>query len=68
MKLSLAMMIAVGFTGCMAPAPDEAFCGPVFADLIAQQRAALEAHPETPQAVGEAGTDVVLGHEAGCAK
>ena len=33
---------------------------------VSDLRLGLEAHPETPQAVGEAGTDVVLGFEAGC--
>ena len=68
MKLLLATMAAVGLTACMAPVPDGAFCGPVFSDLVAKQRAALEAHSETPEAVGVSATNVVLGHEAGCAK
>lgn len=33
---------------------------------VVQLRASLEAHPETPDAVGEAGADVVIGFESGC--
>ena len=59
------LLAALGLTGCVATVSEPGLCaglrGPV-ADL----RGALLAHPETPEAVGEAGADVVLGFEAGC--
>ena len=60
------MSIAIGLTGCTAPVTETGLCrgldGPV-ADL----RGALVANvTDTPETVGEAGTRVVLGFEAGC--
>lgn len=62
------MLAAVlGTTGCeTASRSDSAFCDYPFKGYVADLRASLEAHPETPNAVGEAGTDVVIGHEGGC--
>lgn len=59
------MMALAGLTGCAAS--DAAFCGATYTRVIADLRAGLLAHPETPDAVGEPATDAVLGHEAGCA-
>lgn len=68
MKLFSALMIVLGATGCLAPANDAAFCRPFYAGKVADLRGALIANPQTPDAVGEAATDVVIGHEAGCRK
>jgi hypothetical protein len=58
-------MLAVGgMTACTKPA-DEGLCRGL-REPVAQLRAALEAHPETSDAVGEAGADTVIGFEAGC--
>lgn len=66
MKALALMLIAAGITGCTRPATDAAFCRDLFAGKISELRGALMAHPETPASVGEAATDVVIGHEAGC--
>jgi hypothetical protein len=61
----LLIVIALGLTGCVRPAPDSAVCAGLDRP-VADLRRALVAHPATPEPVGEAGTDVVLGFEAGC--
>lgn len=66
MRLML-IVIALGTTACKMTVPDSAVCAGL-GRPVADLRRGLEAHPETPQAVGEAGTDVVLGFEAGCAR
>lgn len=58
------MLILLALTGCTAVS-DSAICAGL-ARPVAELRAALEANPQTPDPVGEAGTDVVLGMEAGC--
>lgn len=66
-KVSAVVLICLGLSACSAPTSDAAFCtSPEFKGAVGDLREGLEAHPETPQAVGEAGTDVVLGYEAGC--
>lgn len=65
MRLAL-LMAACGLTACAPRVSDSALCAGLNRPVI-ELRTGLEAHPETPQAVGEAGTDVVLGFEAGCA-
>lgn len=58
------LVAALGLTGCTTP-NDAGMCaaiGPNVADL----RAALLANPQTPDDVGEAVADVVIGIEAGC--
>lgn len=61
----LLIVTVFGLTACVRPAPDSAVCAGLNRP-VSELRRGLEAHPETPQAVGEAGTDVVLGFEAGC--
>lgn len=63
---SIIALALTGLAGC-AGVSDAAFCGPDYTRAVQKLRAGLEQHPETPDAVGEPGTDVVLGHEAGCA-
>ena len=63
---SIIALALIGLSGCVATS-DAAFCGPDYTRAVQGLRAGLEQHPETPDAVGEPGTDVVLGHEAGCA-
>ena len=66
MRLTIAALAVVaGTTGCSAPAVDSGLCR-ALARPVQELRAALEGHPKTPEAVGEAGADVVIGIEAGC--
>lgn len=62
---SLILLSVLGLTACTVAANDTAICD-AQRKPIAALRAALMAHPETPRAVGEAGTVVVLRQEAGC--
>ena len=65
-RTTLALALLIGATGCATQSPnDTGICIGQRSD-IARLRAALEAHPETPDAVGEAATDTVIGHEAAC--
>lgn len=64
---SIIALAVIGLSGCAATS-DAAFCGPDFTQAVQGLRAGLEQYPDTPDAVGEPGTDVVLGHEAGCRK
>ena len=66
MRLIIALTL-IGLSGC-AGVSDAAFCGEKYTRSIQGLRAGLEQHPETPDAGGEPGADVVLGHEAGCRK
>lgn len=59
------LMAALGTSGCVATVSQPGICAGLKRP-VADLRAGLERHPDTPQAVGEAGTDVVLGFEAGC--
>lgn len=59
------LMAALGLTGCVKPASEPGLCAGLRRP-VADLRTGLERHPETPEDVGEAGTDVVLGFEAGC--
>lgn len=72
MQRSLLLLVALlGTTACVIPGLDErpptdaGVCIALAGDVAALRRG-LEAHPETPDAVGEAGADVVIGFEAGC--
>jgi hypothetical protein len=66
--LILTVACLAGTTAC-APqtrlGATDAVCAPL-APYVAALRRELLAHPETPNAVGEAGTDVVIGFEAAC--
>lgn len=59
------LLTALGLSACAAPVSAPAICAGL-ARPVADLRQALEHHPETPDPVGEAGVDVVLGFEAGC--
>ncbi|WP_161487236.1 MULTISPECIES: hypothetical protein [unclassified Sulfitobacter] len=65
MRYAIAMLILLGATGCVRGS-DAAFCGPDFTGAVDRLAEALP-HPDTPDSVGQAGTAVVLGHDAGCA-
>jgi hypothetical protein len=66
MQLTIAILPLLGVTSCLGVS-DAAFCGPDFTGAI--ERLAIELpDPMTPEGVGRAGTAVVLGHDAGCAK
>ena len=56
---------AIGLTGCAVPVSDSAICAGL-GNHVSDLRRGLEGHPETPDAVGEPATNVVLGFEAGC--
>lgn len=62
----LALLAALGMTACQ-PTPDiePGVCVGLRPHVSALERALL-AHPETPQPVGEAGTDTVIAFDAGC--
>lgn len=63
----LIILSVIGLTGCAERATTSGLCiglRPSVADL----RSALLDNPQTPEAVGEAGTDVVIGFNAGCAQ
>lgn len=62
---TLILLTVVGLTGCSTAVSDVALCSGLKRP-VAALRGALMAHPDTPQAVGEAGTRVVLLTEAGC--
>jgi hypothetical protein len=61
----LLLMAVLGLTGCAVPVSDSAICAGLDRP-VSELRGALIANPDTPELVGEAGTDVVLGFEAGC--
>ena len=62
----LIVLACIGLAGCSATATDEAMCGALKAP-VASLRAGLEANLQnTPDAVGEPATDVVVITEAGC--
>lgn len=65
MKLTLILALALGIAACSPTVSDVAICNGLKRP-VADLRAALTAHPEAPQPVGEAGTVVVLKTEAGC--
>lgn len=65
MKRYLLIPIVLGLTGCVEPVSEPAICAGLNAP-VTELRAALIANPQTPEPVGEAGTDVVLGYNAGC--
>ena len=58
--------MVLGVAGCKTDVSDAAFCGPDFTQAIQRLATALP-DAETPNAVGQAGTAVVLAHDAGCA-
>ncbi|GHE88373.1 hypothetical protein GCM10016455_05630 [Aliiroseovarius zhejiangensis] len=61
------MMIVtlIGVTGCATRASEPGLCAGLRPHVAALSDA-LAAHPNTPDPVGEAGTDVVIGFGAGC--
>jgi hypothetical protein len=64
MQLKIAMLPLLGVTSCLGVS-DAAFCGPDFTGAI--ERLAVELpNPDTPESVGQAGTAVIVGHDAGC--
>jgi hypothetical protein len=65
MRLMMLMIALIGASAC-TPVSDAAFCGPDFTWAIGRLADALP-DPMTPDAVGQAGTAVVLAHDAGCA-
>jgi hypothetical protein len=53
-----------GIAGCVTP-NETGLCLGLRPD-VARLRTALLANPQTPDAVGQAGTDVVIGFRGGC--
>lgn len=66
MRLKIVMLPLIGATSCAIGTSDAAFCGPDFTGAIERLATALP-DPATPDSVGQAGTAVVRGHDAGCA-
>lgn len=66
MRLSNLIPAALlGMTGCATtPVGNDGLAAGMRAPVAALERALLD-HPETPDAVGEAGTDVVVAYRAG---
>lgn len=63
----LALMAVLGLTACAEPVGHSGLCSGLRRPA-ADHRAALTRHAkDTPEAVGETGTDLVLAVEAGCA-
>lgn len=62
---SLAVTAVLGMTGCVAGTSEPGLCAGLRAPVDALERTLL-AHPQTPDPVGEAGADVVIGFNAGC--
>ena len=58
--------IALGLTGCSATVSTSGLCAGLSRPVGELRGALVSNAAETPEAVGEAGTDVVLGLEAGC--
>ena len=58
-------MALLGMTGCVSGPTSEGLCLGLRSEVATLERALL-AHPETPDPVGEAGADVVIGFDAGC--
>lgn len=67
MRFQMLVVVAtLGMTGCVETRTSgSGLCAGLTAPVDALE-AALLAHPETPDAVGEAGTDAVIGFNAGC--
>lgn len=61
----LLLAVGLGTSGCVNPASDAGLCLGLRGDMAALRRA-LTDHPETPDPVGEAGADVVIGFEGAC--
>ena len=63
----LGLAAVAGMTGCTATSlpASEGPCIGLWPHVRALERA-LVAHPEAPDAVGEAGVDVVIAYDAGC--
>ncbi|MFE3836075.1 hypothetical protein [Pseudogemmobacter sonorensis] len=64
-RIPLLLAALLGMTGCVRPANDAGLCIAAAPDVAALRRALLD-HPETPDPVGEAGADLVIGFEAVC--
>lgn len=69
MRRAMLLLAALtGMSGCVwatEPASDAGICLGL-RPSVAQLRAGLTAHPETPDAVGEPAADVVIGFEGAC--
>jgi hypothetical protein len=61
----LGLLALTGASGCVTVASPDAVCEGLRSPVASLEHALL-AHPETPDPVGEAGTDVVIGYDAGC--
>jgi hypothetical protein len=63
-RLLLAVLAMTGIAGCVTP-NEAGLCLGLRPD-VARLRTALLANPQTPDTVGQAGTDVVIGFRGGC--
>ncbi len=60
------MAALIGVSGCNVATSDAAFCGYAYTSQIDRLARAIEADPTVSDDVGEAATNVILGHDAGC--
>ena len=65
MRYAIAMLILTGVSACAVRGSDAAFCGPDYTGAIDRLAKELD-HPSTRDPLGQAGTAVVVGHDAGC--
>lgn len=66
MRLTVAMMaLSISLTACDEPVSTSGLCRAI-EPHVADLRAGLTSHPETPRAVGLPAARVVIGVEAGC--
>ena len=63
---ALTLAALLGMTGCATIATDSGICASDVLPAVNALGDALLAHPETPGAVAEPATDVVIGIETAC--
>ncbi|WP_163025925.1 hypothetical protein [Chachezhania antarctica] len=63
----IALSAALGMSACTTPVETSGLCDGLQRPVAALRSALAYETSTTPQSVGEAGTDVVLASEAGCA-
>lgn len=64
----IALLAVAGLTACNQPVSNSGLCAGLSRPVTALRGALIANAAQTPEAVGEAGTDVVLGFNAGCAQ
>ena len=65
-KTMLALVATTGLSGCFATGTSEGVVCSRLSGPVQELSDALAGHPGTPEAVGEAGTEVVIIAQSGC--